>query len=136
MSADVRPVRCWVEYDEWSGYMEFREEWLEWTWAEIPRGATGELYVDKNEVNSIEEAVQAWGGERNFGPLRSLRVLLSTGHEVTVTPYSDEDIGRGALWKVGSLVQAGVQADSDSEAVQRALDAAIRWVAEHREAAQ
>ena len=134
MSADVTPVRAWAEYDEWSGYMEFREQWLEWTWAEIPKGASGELYSDKNEVNSVSEAVGAWGDERGFGPLRSLRVLLSNGHEIRL----DREAAYGVVmrpkpgwWFLSEHGQNEFpfQAATDAEAVDRALVEATAWFA-------
>lgn len=119
----VTPVRAWAEYSEWSVFADTGHRMF--SADAYPRGKDGR----KEQV--------AWGDEdlpslvrhlEQFGPLRSLRVLFSTGHAVTITPYADEDVGTGALWKVGNWVQAGVQADTDADAVQRAIDAAVAWI--------
>lgn len=127
MSEQPRPVRAWAEYEEWSVFTSTCEG--NWDFVVTPKGATGEAAA--GTTVSFETA---WKGRYIEAPLRSLRVLLSTGHEATLS----RDTRQGGWWYM-RLIRCGrpefgrntaFEADTDVDAVARALAEAVAWVSE------
>ena len=154
MSDQYEPVRCWAEYDEWSVFYEDRDHIQGAQW--WPKGANGEASsifhgVTGGLVDALTRVTE-WYAPKS-GPLRSLRVLLRSGHEVEIFPHPQaqpywtdrtkprengvywcanvfgEDPGMGItrpwLWSAATFESA-----TDAEAVSRALSEARRWLEE------
>lgn len=136
----VMPVRAWAEYPEWSVYIE--QWWTEdWYRVDIPKGANHGLRIltqdDTRELLPIPSLVAALAIEMSspYGPLQSLRVLLSNGETLT--------LGRANDWwwywtlsdppQIGGYADGGFEDDNDAEAVQRALTAAAAYFNPTRE---
>lgn len=121
----VVPVRAWAEYSEWSVFIDKAADKGFDTW-HIPK--SGQARVVTGWALSIYHVFMATNPDENFGPLQSLRVLLSNGHELQLewTPYEwrwyihafrdDPEIPYGLF-----------RDDNDAEAVQRALTAAAAF---------
>ena len=138
MSDQYEPVRAWAEWDEWTGYWQSVAA-LESAWF-IPKTGNGMAYNlgDMSLASMIEG--QALGGYS----LRSLRVLLRSGHEVNLEPMPN---GGHPLWGAG-LDLSNTSSDlhpteypnwyfddvvTDDEAVSRALSEARRWLEDNEQ---
>jgi hypothetical protein len=138
-SAEVRPVRAWAEYDEWSVYWQHLAK-IESAWF-IPSGADGLAY----NLGHIPLETMIEGQQLHGYSLRSLRVLLSTGHEVGLDRYADSVTipqgNRAVMLDAGCMKFSLFASDghwlhggwympevADADAVARALSEAIAWV--------
>lgn len=133
MSEQVQPVRAWAEYDEWSVFADrVGPEWDIWV---SPRNEHGVLW----HRAGMSGLLAALPGADTCGPLRSLRVLFSTGHEMELERAWYEDgrdpsddwrlsVTDGAEWADKSFVDMGL---SDADAVQRAIDATVQMAGQH-----
>jgi len=149
MSEQPRPVRAWAEYDEWSVYAEddFDGEkhspfWAFWT----PK--TGDYAHDDSRAKSVLHVIELSSDDfMDCGPLRTLRVLLSTGHWVELVRKADSVTipqGRKAVmldpgcmkfslfasegaWLHGGWYMPEV---TDADAVARAISEALAWIRE------
>ena len=140
MSEQPRPVRAWAEYDEWSTFSSAYEG--NWDFVVTPKGATGEAAA--GATMSFETALK---GRYIEAPLRTLRVLLSTGQWVELVRKADSvTISRGrkavmldpgcmkfslfapdGTWLHGGWYMPEV---TDADAVARAIAEAVAWVSE------
>lgn len=138
MATDAVPVRAWIEYVVWSVFARLTDG--NWDFVVTPKGSEGEAAA--GTTMSFETAVK---GRYIESPLRSLRVLLSTGHELWCDVAGSNfthwwlcrdhgsfvawDYGRGsdAHYLTTGLIDAANL--SDSAVVERALADAIAWVA-------
>ena len=138
MSEEIRPVRAWAEYDEWSMFIEREKNSFRWQWVPfaIPKTGAGTYSFLIARDSLVEVFSQPADGRPrfDFGPLRSLRVLLSNGCEIR--------LDREAAYGVVMLPKPGwcflsehgqneisFQAATDAEAVERALAEATAWFA-------
>lgn len=141
MSEQPSPVRAWAEYDEIALFWheDDAQTWL------TPKGEwwCPSRFDDVPWIVATMEQLQLL--KHGPGPLRSLRVLLSTGHELWCDVAGSNfthwwlcrdhgsfvawDYGRGsdAHYLTTGLIDAANL--SDSAAVERALADAIAWVA-------
>jgi len=123
-------VRAWMEWDEWSGYVEDEGPEAFWSYA-MPKGGH-----NRCSIRAHREFMDTLIG-LPYGLLRSIRVLLRTGHEVEIDrwlaqcrwwlfPPGRQDGKRthGYL-RAGDFDWIGI---SDAEAVARALQAAAEWL--------
>lgn len=128
MSETPRPVRAWAEYDEIALFWhdDDAQTWL------TPKG--GEWYPRRFDdvpwiVSTMEQLQLVKYGP---GPLRSIRILLSTGHEVEVRPSrGDEDDWSWRLTRGGNYCTSGLfdrTTGSDADAISRALAEAVAWI--------
>lgn len=125
---EVRAVRAWAEYEDARVFMNpMHDTPGKFTRWEIPTGANGDpLY--STHFDGVEEFVRR--SSQKYGPLRSLRVLLGTGHEVDVHRVcSLIHDGEDWNWRLDDRwpVQ-GFDDCPDAEAVERALAEAIAWI--------
>ncbi len=140
------PVRAWAEYEEWSVFILLGRNMGYQRW-QIPKGADEKPHAIDRVDGYLSDALELV----NCGPLRSIRVLLSTGHEVHIHPHGQAQpywVDRtkprpnGDYWccSIWGEAPTGWEqrphmksletffAATDSEAVERALAAAIAWV--------
>lgn len=144
MSETPRPVRAWAEFDEWSVFVWFVDG--KWGFSYHPKGrANGP--ANYWGVATLGEAVFCVSGDQ---PLRSLRILLSTGHWVELVRKVDAvTIAQGrkavmldpgcmkfllfasdGVWLHGGWYMPEVP---DTDAVTRALAEAVAWIQEQEE---
>lgn len=118
---DVAPVRAWAEWQECTGYLESRGEGVTWSGVVIPTTDLGHMQTGlaTGVTDWVRKVTQA-------GPLRSLRVLLSNGSEVHIDRVSE---WRQWTWRIDEAIGQNLWADTDTEAVERALAEAIAWFA-------
>ena len=128
MSEMPRPVRGWAEYDEWSGFL-YPTISDEWAGLRVPKTGQGMygIHAFKRELPILIEHMDC-------GPLRSIRILLSTGEEVSMDCCVEDgyfidgmfawELRDGEEWPHGGLITDL----SDSDAVTRALAEAVAWV--------
>lgn len=143
MSEQARPVRAWAEYDEIALFWheDDGQTWL------TPKGEGWypSRFDDVPWIVATMEQLQLL--QRVPGPLRSLRVLLSTGHEVELVRKADSVTipqGRKAVmldpgcmkfslfasegaWLHGGWYMPEV---TDADAVARAISEALAWIRE------
>lgn len=138
---DVKPVRAWAEWDEWTGYLPWDQDGA----LVIPKGGAGDAYEIRHCLTPQELVL--WISELGgFGPLRSIRVLLSNGAWVLIETSDRKDGQRGALiylFKDERQIQRYTENGglenweeswyegypTDAEAVDRALAEATAWFA-------
>lgn len=135
MSETPRPIRAWAEYNEWLVLLDGIGDALGrdadyFTSWEMPNGAEGNPQLFPGML-----PFQHWIAFMGHGPLRSLRVLLSTGHEVTLDRIQSRDPdGEWFEWRlwdsectllVSDRPESGL---SDTAAVERAIAAAVACV--------
>lgn len=143
MSEGVRPVRAWIEREEWQQYLQWDEHAGRFIRVSVPTNGERELGLNWTGFATVAAAID----DRGWDPLRSLRVLLSTGHEVqldrrlgSVTiPQGDRAVmldpgcmkfslfAPDGMWLCGGWYMPEV---TDAEAVARALAEAVAWVQE------
>lgn len=135
MSDSTMPVRAWAEYDEWSVFLcgDTGPFWLTAT----PKGATGNV-VSTGWHSSWRCVVDALTDWSHPGPLRSLRILLSTGHTVRLELGYSTHGPRPAHWMtLGRFpvieLETSFTEESDIQAVTRALAEAVAWIEEQAE---
>lgn len=121
----VTPVRAWAEYDEEATFSRLTDG--DWDFVVTPKGAEGEA-----AAGTTESLMTAIKGRYIDAPLRSLRVLFSTGHEMRLHAYLPEqqawEMTMGS-WGFGWIkMRRTIAAGTDAEAVQRAIDAAVAWI--------
>ena len=141
MSEDVRPVRAWAEYDEWLVFCDWDARaasfddalWSVRPWYRvvIPKTGNGSQHTTVllssliDCLTRLPEVVAEWG------ELRSIRVVLNTGSEVTVSRFmavsrGTVEWGREWVWRAadaeGCFPMDGV---TDADAVARAVQEAI-----------
>ena len=130
-SEQVRPIRAWAEYENWSVFARLTDG--SWDFVVTPTGADGEAAA--GTTMSFETAIR---GRYIEAPLRSLRVLFSTGHEVLLEQSPCGVEHEDWEW-LATLMQGGAfraerismpNSTSDADAVQRAIDAAVQWIGE------
>ena len=153
MSDQYDPVRAWTEYDHWQEL-----HWIpeprggeRWERYSIPKDGGRMPSVSVTTYATLEQSIKTGADLKDAGPLRSLRVLLRSGHEVTLDVAEalvvddHPDLGYDAEWRLSIPDEHGPWmkqiaswdwADgSDTEAVSRALSEARRWLEENRQEA-
>lgn len=132
MSEQARPVRAWAEYDEIALFWheDDAQTWL------TPKGEGWypSRFDDVPWIVATMEQLQVL--KRGPGPLRSLRVLLSTGHEVSMDCCVEDgycidgtftwELRDGQQWPCGGSITDL----SDADAVALALAEAVAWIRE------
>ena len=123
VSEQVRPIRAWAKHDEWFvlAHLQSPDWWQFW---EIPKTGQGDP-----SCNGYLESLAVGLQDEYYGPLRSLRVLFSTGHEVKCWwRYDDSKFGcvlsgEGVVSKLKFWPKVADVAD-----VELAIDAAVQWI--------
>lgn len=128
---EFEPVRCWGEYDGWHVMLDRQED----AWFKLfclPTGGEDRPFTsDATSVTRVMEMTLF-----DHLPLRSLRVLLRSGHEVHLWgcwSWALREEADASPVKWGSFRAADC---SDVEAVTRALSEAQQWLQRESEAAR
>ena len=140
MSETPRPVRAWAEYDEWSVFLNSMPMAGPWFVA-VPKGAKDHAIVDM--LSEMGRDAIRWLTTPepvifHPGPLRSIRILLSTGHTIWLYGViSWRDHSKRLCWRWylregrAELVRGDIPTDTtDTDAVSRALAEAVAWIEE------
>lgn len=143
MSEQPRPIRAWGEYDDGRLWLDMHDvQEMDAPAVFVPSTAEGllvyiEAVQDHTDDWSLPGFIRWWGAQEGSGPLRSLRVLLSTGHEVTMDCCVEDgycidgtftwELRDGQQWPCGGSITDL----SDADAVARAISEAVAWVSEH-----
>lgn len=144
--SEPQAVRAWADYDEWLVVLDRIGDAMNtgvdyFTSWEMPNGAEGEPHQAGGCV-----PMKHWFVLMGYGPLRSLRVLFDTGHEmalerqssavtVSMTPGTYTPLPPGCVLvyfydaKDKTIFGKWFGPDTtDAEAVELAIADAVRWI--------